>query len=423
MEQKDKNEIAKLRWIKDHLREIAEDKNDLQENFTPLEVCDMMLDKVNLNAAKSILVLYNIEIIFALRLREYKGEVTFFTSSLKKCEIAPKFLPQVKIEYIEKDKDPLQHLSMAFPDKFDIVIANPPYGSGTKKLDIKFLSKCVDISNGEIIFVHPGSQYVDGKGQNNLYNEINRKISNIIKSVTLFNGNGMFGIGLYVPCSITHLSYHNTRSDFELIDLIRGESHLLEKNKIDEISIFGFSPKFNGLKKRIKEFCDSNGSLKELGTVLGFSGDQSSKMVLKNPDSFFVETTHIGGSSKKGNDVKNNDPLHENNFFVFLKKNNLNFKKDMNPSFRIWFEFITPEEARNFICYCKTDFFRFCLSFTKTNQNVAQNELSYIPWMDFTQEWTDERLYKHFNITEEEQAFIKEIIPPYYDTGGTETED
>ena len=43
--------------------------------------------------------------------------------------------------------------------------------------------------------------------------------------------------------------------------------------------------------------------------------------------------------------------------------------------------------------------------------------------MDFTQEWTDERLYKHFNITEEEQAFIKEIIPPYYDTGGTETED
>jgi len=41
--------------------------------------------------------------------------------------------------------------------------------------------------------------------------------------------------------------------------------------------------------------------------------------------------------------------------------------------------------------------------------------LAYVPAMDFTQEWTDEKLYAHFGITEEEQAFIKEVIPPYYD--------
>ena len=60
------------------------------------------------------------------------------------------------------------------------------------------------------------------------------------------------------------------------------------------------------------------------------------------------------------------------------------------------------------------------LSTDKRDQHI---KFTSLPWMDFTQEWTDERLYKHFNITEEEQAFIKEVIPPYYDTGGTETED
>jgi hypothetical protein len=46
---------------------------------------------------------------------------------------------------------------------------------------------------------------------------------------------------------------------------------------------------------------------------------------------------------------------------------------------------------------------------------LDNGELKAVPWMDFTQEWTDEKLYAHFNITEEEQSFIKEVIPPYYD--------
>ena len=42
------------------LKEIAEAGDDVHGNHTPLEICDMMLDKVDLASAKSILVLYNI---------------------------------------------------------------------------------------------------------------------------------------------------------------------------------------------------------------------------------------------------------------------------------------------------------------------------------------------------------------------------
>ena len=50
----------------------------------------------------------------------------------------------------------------------------------------------------------------------------------------------------------------------------------------------------------------------------------------------------------------------------------------------------------------------------KNNKNVYCGEMSLIPWLDFSQEWTDENLYKHFNITEEEIMFIEKYIPKYY---------
>ena len=57
-----------------------------------------------------------------------------------------------------------------------------------------------------------------------------------------------------------------------------------------------------------------------------------------------------------------------------------------------------------------------CLSIYKINSETANGELEAVPWLDFTQEWTDEKLYKHFNLTQDEINFIEENIPDYYNT-------
>jgi hypothetical protein len=412
MEQIRKEEIAKDRWIREHLREIAEDKNDLQENFTPLEVCDMMLDKVDLNSAKSILVLYNIEIVFALRMRDYKGEVTFFTSSLKKCEIAPKFLPGIKVEYIEKSKDPLQHLTMAFPDKFDIVIANPPY---SKKLDLKFLDKAFDIAKDEVVFVHPSSFLVDQKKSLEIYTKTLEKVGKFIKSIKLFNGNGIFDIGLYVPCSITHISKKKESNYFQFDYPQYKQSFKLENSKISEISVFGYSNHFSSIKNKIKAFLKNQGSenLETRGFVLG-SGKEDQRF-LRNQDSFFVEMSHITAGNNRGEHVKFDDPIHKHDFFISISKYQTVVKRGIEPKYNIWFEFDSIIQAPNFLNYLKTDFFRICLSLSKTNQHLSRGEFRMIPWLDFTQDWTDEKLYAHFGINQEEQSFIKEVIPNWYD--------
>ena len=51
-------------------------------------------------------------------------------------------------------------------DKFDIVIANPPY---KRKLNLKFLNKVSLISNTSL-FVHPSSWLIDEKNSNKDFN-------------------------------------------------------------------------------------------------------------------------------------------------------------------------------------------------------------------------------------------------------------
>ena len=412
----DHNTVIHEGGAQHYLKKVAESGSDVHENYTPAEICDMMLDKVDLTKAETVLVLYNIELLFALKKRKFSGHVTFFTQSEEKAGIAPKIFQNITVEYIDKEENPLYHMENKWPDKFDIVIANPPYGSGTKKLDIKFLDKALDLSKGEIVFVHPSSQYVDGKGQNKLYNQINEKIKDHLKGLDFFNGNGVFGISMAVPCVITHIDKKSKKDDIELIQRIVSQKKRITKESIKDISIFGYREEYNSIKGKIESYKKIGGlTLKNISTVVGFSGDQSAKMVLKNPENFFVQVSHIQGASNTGENSTLSSSVVKENFFILLNEPALMVCSGRNPNYRIWFEFLTEKEAENFITFAKTDFARMCLSLVKTNKNIAQNELDFIPAMDFTQEWTDEKLYAHFNITEKEQAFIKEVIPPYYD--------
>ena len=106
--------------------------------------------------------------------------------------------------------------------------------------------------------------------------------------------------------------------------------------------------------------------------------------------------------------------LYTEDFFIVVRKSTV-VRSGQESTSSLWWEFETEEEASNFIKYCKTSFARFCVALTKMDQNIQGGGMKKVPWMDFTQEWTDEKLYVHFGITKEEQVFIKEVIPSYYD--------
>lgn len=60
----------------------------------------------------------------------------------------------------------------------------------------------------------------------------------------------------------------------------------------------------------------------------------------------------------------------------------------------------------------QTMFFKFLLYFGKGTMQVTKSVFSLIPLQDFTHPWTDEMLYKKYNLTDEEIAFIESMIRP-----------
>jgi len=44
--------------------------------------------------------------------------------------------------------------------------------------------------------------------------------------------------------------------------------------------------------------------------------------------------------------------------------------------------------------------------------NLSKLVFSFVPLQDFSKPWTDEELYKKYNLTEEEIQFIESMIKP-----------
>lgn len=74
--------------------------------------------------------------------------------------------------------------------------------------------------------------------------------------------------------------------------------------------------------------------------------------------------------------------------------------------------FENESSASNMISYLKTKFCRFLVSTTLLTQNITKSKFAFVPMQDFSEPWTDEKLYAKYGITEEEIAFIGSLIRP-----------
>ena len=74
--------------------------------------------------------------------------------------------------------------------------------------------------------------------------------------------------------------------------------------------------------------------------------------------------------------------------------------------------FKTQDEAVNCMEYLKTKFVRFLLQQLITGQHLSADKFRFVPLQDFTCLWTDDKLYKKYNLTEEEIIFIESMIKP-----------
>ena len=109
-------------------------------------------------------------------------------------------------------------------------------------------------------------------------------------------------------------------------------------------------------------------------------------------------------------DYKRTTNLYNKGMFVFIAKYS---KVTKTPKGTFWWSFKKENEAQNFYEFCRGKWARFGLSISKIYQ-INYGDVWAIPWLDWKQEWTDEKFEELIKATPEEIAFVNEKIPKYY---------
>lgn len=68
--------------------------------------------------------------------------------------------------------------------------------------------------------------------------------------------------------------------------------------------------------------------------------------------------------------------------------------------------------ANHLAKYFNTKFVRFMHGLAKSSHDAPRSTYRFVPVVDFTQEWTDDKLYKYYNLSEGEIQLIEESVKP-----------
>lgn len=74
--------------------------------------------------------------------------------------------------------------------------------------------------------------------------------------------------------------------------------------------------------------------------------------------------------------------------------------------------FDTREETENYANYMATKLYRFLVLQRKLTQDLTPERFRFVPMLDMTRSWTDQDLYEHFALTDEERDYIEQSIKP-----------
>ena len=391
-----------------------------QNIHTPFELCKEIIEKLKENLEKNgkklieqnILVMFNTEFVEVL-ISDFgvpPEKIMFFTDSLAKhsfvrygygfsCETLPKGnmrfggdgIPNGMFGTIEQ----MEKNNM----KFDCVVMNPPY---LGQLHLEFLDKALDIveEDGTVVCVHPSTWLFSGnKGEKTqkIYGKLKNKISDYEKEFTFFNANKMFGIGMFVPCSITVVNKGKKNKVAKVIDKLQGKT--FEYKEIWDVNKFGDYPEYYSLLEKIIA-----GAKKDNLENHKYNNERKK---VEETFSFYVNISRIRGHVS----TRNDSIMTIDDFYTFIPRD---LEVETENTKKMFFGFDGNNEANNFLNYLKTNFSRFSLSLVKVNSDLDTGDMVLVPYLDFSKEWTDEKLYKLFDLTKEEISFIEKTIPKYY---------
>ena len=76
----------------------------------------------------------------------------------------------------------------------------------------------------------------------------------------------------------------------------------------------------------------------------------------------------------------------------------------------IFFPCDTLQEAKVLTWFLTSNLVRYIVSNTRSSMVNSKTLLTNIPTIDLTRSWTDQELYQHFNLTQDEIDLIEAVV-------------
>lgn len=345
-------------------------------------------------------------------------------------------------EFIHMDKATEKELKDM---KFDVIIGNPPYqlSVGVEKENYaipiyqKFVEQAKKLRPRYLTMIIPSRWFTGGRGLDEFrYSMLNdkaiREIVDYTDSKDCFPGVDVSGGVSYFLwdrdyrglCEFTNIhdglankSLRNL-SEFDLfirynesmsiIHKVKNKSSLDLSTLVGPQTPFGFITTFHGKEKAFPLALTLHSSFGI--TYVSRAEVTKNKDWIDKYKVFFSKATseHAG------------TPARDGKFRVFSTMGILEPEHICSQSYLIGGAFKTMKEAKNYCRYLKTRFVRFLLLQALTSQDISREKFIFVPMQDFSKSWSDEDLYKEYNLTQEEVSFIESMIKPMDIEGGAD---
>lgn len=320
-----------------------------------------------------------------------------------------------------------------FNMKFDVIIGNPPYqlsdggfGRSASPIYQKFVHQAKKLDPRYLTMIIPSRWFGGGKGLDNFRQEMLH--DNRIRKIVDFEDSNEIFPGVDVAGGICYFLWDRDNKGLcEITNKYKGTDIVAER-KLDEFDIFirqsqAVSIVRKVLDKNEKKMSEQVSAYKPFGLRTFVKPQNTGDIILywqKGTGPYSRKKINVGVdmidkwkviSSRSGHEHAGN-PGIDGMRRVISKTVILPPGTICTETYLVVGCYSTEKEAKNLLAYMKTRFFRFLMSLLMYSHGITKDTYSFIPILDMNFKVTDKELYKRYELSDLEIAYIESKIRP-----------